>query len=297
MRTISLFLLFTLGVIENSHGPFQRPDAGANHALAAARGNVLLAWSEKSETGHARVHVRLLDFAGRPLSQARELPVLNESRDAIAPVVSSDGASFVVAWQEVLGMQQTVAMTLDANGEPAQAPQRMGLDAVVDVDAIEPPRLDDFRAFAVKNVVTWVAGAQSGSETMPVSVDTSAPQITEAGAKYAVVWSSAKLVHFRLTNESHRRSIPADADANARPRIDCASTNCVVAYATRGGGIAGLVFDHTRADAPLHFQIAQAGHDAEVAMISNARALITWHDGEKLVSRSVNLGGKQRAVR
>ncbi|HVE71960.1 MAG TPA: hypothetical protein VNI54_11365 [Thermoanaerobaculia bacterium] len=283
MKTISLFTLIALGIIETSHGPFLRPDFGANHALAAARGNVLLAWSEKNETGHARVHVALLDSAGRAISPARELPVLNPSRDAVAPTVTTDGASFIVAWQEVLGLQQTVAMTLDANGQSATAPQPFGVETVA--GDIAPPQLDALSASVVKT-----AAPAPG-------IDTSAPHITQAGSKYAVVWSSTNRIHYRLTNESTRRITTADVDVNARPRIDCGMTNCLVVYATRGGGVAGFAFDHTRTDAPVQLQLASNARDTEVVMVTNARALITWYDGEKLLSRSLDLGGKRRATR
>lgn len=131
MKTISLFLLLTLGTIEQSYGPYARPERGGKHSLATARGNVLLAWSEKNETGHARVHVVLLDASGRAISPIRVLPALTPSRDALVPAVGTDGVSFFVVWEEVLGMQQTVGMALGPDGEPLGAPQRLGADVPI----------------------------------------------------------------------------------------------------------------------------------------------------------------------
>jgi len=141
MKTISLFLLITLGVLEQSYGPYARPDRGGNHSVAAARGNVLLAWSEKIDGGHARVHVVLLDASGRAISPIRVLPALNPSRDALVPGVGTDGASFLVVWEEVLGMQQTVAMALAPDGTPLGEPHALGSDTMILSNAYETARV------------------------------------------------------------------------------------------------------------------------------------------------------------
>lgn len=141
MKTISLFLLLTLGAFEQTYGPYVRPERGGNHSLTAARGNVLLAWSERTATGHARVHVVLLDGSGRAISPIRVLPALSPTRDALVPAVGTDGASFLVVWEEVLGMQQTVAMALAPNGEPAGEPHALGIDTPILSNAYETARV------------------------------------------------------------------------------------------------------------------------------------------------------------
>ena len=139
MQTISLFLLFTLGILQ-SYGPYARPLRGGNHSVAAAHGNALLAWSENDASGRARVHVLMLDSAGRGVSPIRTLPALTESRDALVPAVATDGESFLVTWEEALGVQQTVSMALDAGGVPAGVPHALTYDAPI-LSAYESSRV------------------------------------------------------------------------------------------------------------------------------------------------------------
>lgn len=142
MKSISLFLLLTLGAIEQSYGPYARPERGGSHSLVTARGNVLLAWSEKNETGHARVHVVLLDSSGRAVSPIRVLPALTPSRDALVPAAGTDGVSFLVVWEEALGVQQPVGMALGPNGEPIGEPRPLGLDVPITSNVYEPARVN-----------------------------------------------------------------------------------------------------------------------------------------------------------
>lgn len=130
MRTISLFLLLTVGSLENTHGPFARPERGGGHGIAAARSGVLMAWSENDAGGRARVHVSRLDASGR-LGAIAVLPALTPARNALAPSVSTDGSSFLVVWEEVFGMQQTVGMAVDADGTPLGAPRALTADAPI----------------------------------------------------------------------------------------------------------------------------------------------------------------------
>jgi hypothetical protein len=137
MRTISLFLLLTVGSLENTHGPFARPERGGGHTLAAARSGVLMAWSENDATGRARIHVARLDVSGR-MGAISVLPALTPSRNALAPSVATDGSSFFVVWEEVFGTQQAVGMTVDADGTPVGAPKALTADTPILDNMYEP---------------------------------------------------------------------------------------------------------------------------------------------------------------
>lgn len=138
MRTISLFLLLTVGSLENTHGPFARPERGGGHSVAAAPSGVLMAWSENDSAGRARVNVARLDASGRMVSPISVLPALTPSRNALAPSVATDGTSFLVVWEEVFGKQQTVGMAVDENGAPTGAPKTLTPE-IAAVDNIYEP--------------------------------------------------------------------------------------------------------------------------------------------------------------
>jgi hypothetical protein len=145
MKLLALLLLVA-GGLEQSYGPYRRPALGGTHSTCAARGNVLLAWSEENESGLARIHVVLLDSSGTAISPIRILPALHPGRDAIAPSIGTDGSSFLVVWEESLGVQQTVAMALDPRGLPAGIPQAVTADVPVATNDYEHARvhwLDD----------------------------------------------------------------------------------------------------------------------------------------------------------
>jgi len=146
MKALALLLL-VVGGLEQSYGPYRRPFLGGTHATCAARGNILLAWSEEDQAGLARIHVVLLDSTGAAISPISVLPALNPSRDAIAPAIGTDGSSFLVVWEESLGMQQTVAMAVDARGVPAGDPQRVTMDVPILTNEYEHAR------------VHWVGGS------------------------------------------------------------------------------------------------------------------------------------------
>ncbi|HEX6082933.1 MAG TPA: hypothetical protein VF266_00305 [Thermoanaerobaculia bacterium] len=137
MRTISLFLLLTVGSLENTHGPFSRPERGGGHTMAAMSAGVLMAWSENDAAGRARIHVARLDASGR-MGAISVLPALTPGRNAVAPSVATDGTSFFVVWEEVFGNQQTVGMTVDADGTPLGAPKALTADAPVADNIYDP---------------------------------------------------------------------------------------------------------------------------------------------------------------
>ncbi len=152
--------------------------------------------------------------------------------------------------------------------------------------------------------VRWWAGARSGVDVMPYPA--SMPYVVPAGDEFALTWATAGLIWYRTTNTTASLAAWAgDVDVFARPRMECAETRCVIAYATRTHDVEGLIIDHTNVSAPaLHF-IATATDRVErepiVTMINNSRALVTWRssgpDGEVLAGRIVHLPSKQRAVR
>jgi hypothetical protein len=355
MKTISLFLLFTLGSLQN-YGPYARPWRGGNHSVAAAHGNVLLVWSEADASGRARVRVVMLDSAGRGISPIRTLPALTDSRDALVPAVATDGTSFLVTWEEALGVQQTVVMALDRDGAPIGEPHALTNDAPILSTAYEPSRVRwtgseyvvinsanaqigvtrdaqslgaaganslvqaDIRKVRAVNFgfptnlgaprywiyVDWRVGVQSsGSVYLGIDIETSAPVIARAGNRHVVVWTGNNALSMRYTDESSTRSYPAEVDPLSRPRVQCGSTHCFVAWATKRNDIAGFVFDHQQpAAAPAPFTASASPateREAELAMITNTRALITWRsteaDGEHLAGRPISLPSKQRAVR
>lgn len=138
---LPLLFLLTLGTAEQTYGPYARPDRGGVQSIVAARGRVLLAWSEKVESGHARVHVVLLNAAGEAISPIRVLPALSPNRDAVVPAVGTDGMSFLVVWEEVLGVQQSVALALGPGLEPTGAPQPVGNPVTIPGNEYEPARV------------------------------------------------------------------------------------------------------------------------------------------------------------
>lgn len=140
MNALALLLVATLAT-EQSYGPYARPANGGYPSTAAARGNVLLAWSEDDATGLARVHVVLLDSGGRAISPIRVLPALTPARDALVPAVGTDGASFLILWEEALGMQRTVAMPLDPYGAPLGEPRPLTPDTPIAGNDYQPARV------------------------------------------------------------------------------------------------------------------------------------------------------------
>ena len=140
MKSLALLLL-VVGGMEQSYGPYRRPALGGTHSTCAARGNVLLAWSEEDEAGLARIHAVLLDSNGTAISPISILPALNPARDAIVPAIGTDGSSFLVVWEESLGVQQTVAMAVDSRGLPAGKPQLVTGDGPVLTNEYEHARV------------------------------------------------------------------------------------------------------------------------------------------------------------
>jgi hypothetical protein len=141
MNALALLLLLTVGSLEQSYGPYARPWRGGSHSLAAARSGSLLAWSENDATGHARVHVVLLDSKGRAISPVAIIPALTPSRDALVPSVATDGTSFLVVWEEALGVQRTVGITVDSGGRPIGEPRPIGHDVTIKSVDYEPARV------------------------------------------------------------------------------------------------------------------------------------------------------------
>ncbi|HUR79461.1 MAG TPA: hypothetical protein VM733_01750, partial [Thermoanaerobaculia bacterium] len=240
MRTISLFLLFTLGQLQ-SYGPYARPWQGGNHSVTSARGSTLLAWSEKDASGHARIRVVMLDSSGRAISPIRTLPALMPSRDAILPAVGTDGDSFVVVWEETLGLQHTVAIALDHDGVAVGEPHHLTNDipsGTVPYEAARVQWLGD--SYGVRTAAN--ASVRVGTDAAPMTTPPSAmpsAQITRTPLVgfgfscctyppqhylYSITWTSAPRSGFE--------SIGQDA-VLSEPYIAAAGERFVVVWTTR----------------------------------------------------------------
>jgi hypothetical protein len=160
MRTISLFLLLTIGSLENTHGPFARPERGGGHSVAAARSGVLMVWNENDSAGRTRVHMARLDASGDMIAPIVVLPVLSPGRNALAPSVATDGTSFLVVWEEVFGKQQTVGIAVDEDGAPIGTPKALTPDVAIADNIYEPA------------TITWLGDAYAvrGDGSFPVRV-------------------------------------------------------------------------------------------------------------------------------
>ena len=83
---------------EQSYGPYARPAAGYEPAMAVSRNAVLLAWSEFVEVGRPpQIRFGLLDSHGRLVSA---ITTLDTESGATSPVVTTDGTSFRVTYLE-----------------------------------------------------------------------------------------------------------------------------------------------------------------------------------------------------
>lgn len=132
MKYLTLLLFATsLGAqvvspVEQSYGPYSRPDRGGRHAMAMGGGGILLAWSEN--TPQPRIHVALLDSRAQLISPVSILPAEDAAAAAYAPAVSSSGDAFLVAWIErYRGAERVRGAVVGRNGIPATAPETYGL--------------------------------------------------------------------------------------------------------------------------------------------------------------------------
>ena len=103
--------------VEQSYGPYDRPEQGGRHAAAVGDKGILLAWSET--IGAPRIRVGLLDSRAQLVSEIATLPVQGESAEAYTPAVAFNGESFLVAWVErYRGGQKIRSVVVDDSGAP-----------------------------------------------------------------------------------------------------------------------------------------------------------------------------------
>lgn len=127
-------LLFTVTLsaqwvspVEQSYGPYLAPKTGAEPALVASRGGVLLAWSELDPlTKQAQIRTGVLDFDGRLTSGITTLETWQAGADATSPAVATDGGSFAIAWLETQRHTHIAAVPLSADGIPVAEPRTFG---------------------------------------------------------------------------------------------------------------------------------------------------------------------------
>lgn len=138
MRLLALLLLTTtlsaqrVSPIEESYGPYARPQRGGRHALAVGTTGILLAWSETA--GATRIRIGLLDSRAQLISGITTLPVTAEAAEAYAPAVAFNGESFLVAWVErYRGGEKIFSVAVDGSGVPVAAPRSHGFVHVPDV--------------------------------------------------------------------------------------------------------------------------------------------------------------------
>lgn len=112
--------------VEQSYGPYSRPERGGRHAIAVGNNGILMAWSEN--VPQPRIHVALLDTRAQLISPISVLPAEDATAAAYAPSVSSSGDSFLVVWVERYRSAERVrGAVVDGNGIPVTAPQTYGL--------------------------------------------------------------------------------------------------------------------------------------------------------------------------
>lgn len=139
MRLLALLLLTTtlsaqwVSPVEESYGPYARPQRGGRHALAAGSSGILLAWSE-TVGGAPRIRIGLLDTHAQLISGIATLPVAAEGAEAYAPAVAFNGESFLVAWvEQYRGGEKIRSIAVDGRGVPVATPQTHGFVRVPDV--------------------------------------------------------------------------------------------------------------------------------------------------------------------
>ncbi|HYC92700.1 MAG TPA: hypothetical protein VEO54_26060 [Thermoanaerobaculia bacterium] len=236
MRTISLFLLLTVGSLENTHGPFARPERGGGHSVAASPSGVLMAWSENDASGRARIHVARLDTGGRIDSPISVLPALTPDRNALAPSVATDGTSFLVVWEEVFGKQQTVCMAVDEKGTPIGAPKAVTPEIAAADNIYEPA------------TVTWLGDeyAVRSDGSIPVRVARDGTLLGQvAGAfPFAVAENGTRVTAEvrRITGFPGRGGIPPTSQsllawtAGTRSGVETIGANVPSGYAIAAAG-------------------------------------------------------------
>lgn len=123
MRLLALLLFTTtlsaqwVSPIEQSYGPYARPQRGGRHALAVGSSGILLAWSET--LGAPRIRIGLLDSRAQLISEIVTLPVAAEGAEAYAPAVAFNGESFLVAWiEQYRGGEKVRSLVVDGSGIP-----------------------------------------------------------------------------------------------------------------------------------------------------------------------------------
>jgi hypothetical protein len=141
MRLLALLLLTTtlsaqgvsaqgVSPIEESYGPYPRPQRGGRQALAVGSSGILLAWSE-TLGGAPRIRIGLLDSRAQLISGIATLPVTAESAEAYAPAVAFNGESFLVAWVErYRGGEKIRSLAVDGSGVPVTSPKSYGFVGV-----------------------------------------------------------------------------------------------------------------------------------------------------------------------
>ena len=137
MNALAFALLLAqtwISPVEQSYGPYERPqhDGRHAHALAVGHRGTLLAWSEN--VGAPRIRIGLLDSRAKLISEIATLPVQAESAEAYAPAVAFNGESFLVAWIESYrGGEKIRSLIVDGSGIPMLPARTHGFANAEDV--------------------------------------------------------------------------------------------------------------------------------------------------------------------
>jgi hypothetical protein len=150
--------------VEQSYGPYVRPDRGIDHSVASARSGALLAWSEIDTDGYARIHIGLLDDHAQLISPITILPAEAGDRHDFAPSVATDGTSFFVAWVErIRGRDlQLMGVPVDARGS-AGAPRTYGSVANVALTPVSSEVIWDGASYQVSGAANAFTIARDGT--------------------------------------------------------------------------------------------------------------------------------------
>ena len=267
---------------EQSYGPYARPAAGYEPAMAVSRNAVLLAWSEFVEVGRPpQIRFGLLDFHGRLVSA---ITTLDTESGATSPVVTTDGTSFRVTYLEGA---QLLAVDVDSRGTVTVAPRRWpNADDGTPVMRWEPPhevcgiaRPCGLYAFWTLH---WSFAGRSGSY-LDLRREDVGPAVAGGSANhFALAWNTAEGVRYLDspvgTQPAAAALIPASVLVWERPAVDCDDTHCLFAFATPARQIYAVLIDSAQPyiQVPVAIETASRVESPQVHLLQQGRFLVSY---------------------